>query len=153
MRLAGKRQGRPRMNRAARRTVFGVWMHAAAIALAAPGLALAQATGANIGGVVTDDTGGALPGVTVTLTNKANGAVQTSVTGAAGNYRAVALQPAPYEVKAELSGFNMVKKDVTLTVGADLTLDFKMGVGNLQESLTVIGESPLVEVAKATPTS
>ena len=136
-----------------RRIVFRVWMLAAAVAIASPGVALAQGTGANIGGVITDDTGGALPGVTVTITNKANGAVQTTVTGAAGNYRAVALQPAPYEVKAELSGFTMVKKDVTLTIGADLTLDFKLGVGNLQESLTVVGESPLVEVAKATPTS
>src|SRR5439155_619004 len=88
--------------------------------IASPCVALAQGTGANIGGVVTDDTGGALPGVTVTITNKANGAVQTTVTGAAGNYRAVALQPAPYEMKAELSGFNMVKKDDTLTIGAAL---------------------------------
>ena len=87
------------------------WTLAAAITLASPCVALAQGTGANIGGVITDDTGGALPGVTVTITNKANGGVQTTVTGAAGNYRAVALQPAPYEVKAELSGFTMVKKD------------------------------------------
>jgi hypothetical protein len=115
--------------------------------------AAAQGTGANVGGIVTDDTGGALPGVTVTITNKANGAVQVVVTGEQGNYRAVALQAAPYEIKAELSGFGTARRDVTLTVGADLTLDLKLGLAGVQESLTVTGESPLVEVAKATPTS
>ncbi len=114
---------------------------------------LAQGTGANVGGTVTDETGAALPGVTVTITNIANGASQSIVTGPEGNYRAVALQAAPYEVKAELAGFTTVKRELTLTVGADATVDFKLSVGSLQESLTVTGESPLVEVAKAAPTS
>src|SRR5438477_2736601 len=119
-----------------RRFVAGVWI-LAAIVSSWSGAAIAQGTGANVGGVVSDDTGGALPGVTVTITNKANGAAQTIITGAAGNYRAVALQPAPYEVRAELSGFSTVKKNVTLTIGADVTLDIRLGVGSLQESLTV----------------
>jgi carboxypeptidase family protein len=129
------------------------WVLAICLVLVAAIGASAQGTGANIGGVVTDDTGGALPGVTVTITNTANGTAQVIVTGAQGNYRAVALQAAPYEVKAELSGFGTTKRDITLTVGADLTLDLKLGVAGLQESLTVIGDSPLVEVAKAAPTS
>lgn len=48
---------------------------------------------ANIAGVVSDDSGGALPGVTVTLTNTANGRAQTIVTGSDGRFRAVALLP------------------------------------------------------------
>jgi Carboxypeptidase regulatory-like domain len=134
------------------RGIFAAWA-LALVMMTAASAAFGQGTGANIGGQVTDDTGGALPGVTVTITNKSNGAVQTIVTGPQGNYRAVALQPAPYEITAELSGFGTVKREVTLTIGADLTLDLKLGVATLEETLTVHGESPLIEVAKATPTS
>jgi hypothetical protein len=121
--------------------------------LGSAGIAFAQGAGANVGGAVTDETGGSLPGVTVTVTNKNNGAVQTIVTAADGRYRAVALQPAPYEIAAEISGFATVRKAITLNVGADQTVDFKMGISSLEETLTVRGESPLVEVAKAAPTS
>jgi Carboxypeptidase regulatory-like domain/TonB dependent receptor-like, beta-barrel len=130
---------------------LGASVMAACLVLLGHGTAFAQS--ANVGGSVTDQTGGALPGVTVTITNKNNGAVQSLVTGAEGNFRAVALQPAPYEIKAELSGFATVKRDVTLNVGGDLTVDLKLGVANLEEALTVTGESPLVEVAKAAPSS
>lgn len=115
--------------------------------------ALGQVSGANIGGVVTDDTGGALPGVTVTLTNQANGASQVLVTGAEGNYRAVALQPAMYEISAELSGFGTVRRRVTLNVGADVTLNLTLGVAAVEETVTVVAETPLVEVTKSQPTS
>src|ERR1700730_4993291 len=57
----------------------------------------AQTVGANIGGGVTDDSGGRLPGVTVTVTNTSTGATQVFVTGPQGNYRAVALPPAHYQ--------------------------------------------------------
>jgi hypothetical protein len=117
------------------------------------GVSTAFAQSANIGGVVTDQTGGALPGVTITITNKNNGATQVVVTGTEGNFRAIALQPAPYTITAELSGFGTAKREITLTVGAELTLDLKLGVAQLEETLTVTGDSPLVEVAKAAPSS
>lgn len=117
------------------------------------GPAFAQVVGANVGGVATDETGAPVPGVTVTVTNKLNGRVQVLVTGDQGKYRAVALQPAPYEITAELSGFATVKREITLTVGADATIDLKLVVAALQESLTVVGETPLVEVAKSQPSS
>src|SRR4051794_30597118 len=91
------------------------------VLLATP--ATAQIGGvANIAGVVTDDSGGSLPGVTVVVTNTATGRAQTLVTGAEGRYRAVALQPGPYEVSAELQGFATVKRLVTLVVGAEADL-------------------------------
>lgn len=108
---------------------------------------------ANIAGVVTDDSGGALPGVTVTITNTANGRAQTLVTSVEGRYRAVALQPGPYEVSAELQGFAMVRRGITLVVGADAALDLTLGVATLAETITVTGEAPLVEVAKSQPSS
>jgi hypothetical protein len=61
--------------------------------------------------------------VTITITNKNNGATQVVVTGTEGNFRAIALQPAPYTITAELSGFGTAKREITLTVGAELTLD------------------------------
>lgn len=109
--------------------------------------------GASVGGVVKDDSGGALPGATVTVTNTSTGAAQTLVTGPEGNYRAVNLQPGPYQVTAELLGFAAGRKRLTLNVGVESVVDFTLGVATLTESVTVSGESPLVEVAKAMPSS
>src|SRR4051812_15465717 len=75
----------------------------------------AQPVGANVGGVVMDQGGARLPGVTVTVTNKSNGAFQTFVTGPEGNYRAVAVQPGPYTIAAELQGFVPQTRTLTLT--------------------------------------
>jgi Carboxypeptidase regulatory-like domain len=108
---------------------------------------------ANIAGVITDDSGGALPGVTVTITNTATGRAQTLVTNDEGRYRAVALQPGPYAVTAELQGFAIVRREITLVVGSEAALDLSLGVANLAETITVVGESPLVEVAKSQPSS
>ena len=109
--------------------------------------------GANISGVVTDGSGGVLPGVTVTVTNTANGRAQALVTNADGRYRAVSLQPGPYQVSAELQGFGTVRREITLVVGSDATLDVSLSVATLNETVTVTGESPLVEVAKSQPSS
>ena len=113
----------------------------------------AQVGAANVGGVVLDESGAALPGVTVTVTNKSNGTVHTVITGDRGNYRAVALQPAPYDIRVELSGFAPVTKQIVLTVDTDATVDFKLGVAALEENVTVVGEVPLVEVNKSQPSS
>jgi hypothetical protein len=121
--------------------------------LFAAATARAQVVGGSIGGTATDDTGGALPGVTITVTNNANGASQTITTGERGNYRAVALQPAPYTITAELSGFATLKREVVLTVGTELTIDFKLGVAAVSETLNVVAETPLIEVAKSQPSS
>lgn len=123
-----------------------------ALAFSRPDVAYAQ-VGANLGGSVTDESGAFLPGVTVTLTNTSNGATQVLVTAADGNYRAIALSPAPYQVKAELTGFAPEARTITLTVGADATLDLKLKVASVQESVTVSGEAPLVETARSGPTS
>lgn len=117
------------------------------------GAVSAQVVGANLSGRITDDGGGALPGVTVTITNKANGVQQTAITNAEGVYRVVSLQPAPYEIKAELVGFGTAAREVVLTIGANATLDLRLGVAGLEESITVSASTPLVEVARAAPSS
>ena len=109
--------------------------------------------GATLAGVVADDTGALLPGATVTITNTSNGTTQVVVTGPEGSFRAVALPPAPYEIKVELTGFMQQTRAVTLTVGADAKVDFTLALASVQENVTVSGEAPLVEVARSEPTS
>src|SRR4029453_19178540 len=116
------------------------------------GLALpvrAQVANAVITGTVTDSQGGALPGVTITVRNAESGVTRTIVTEADGRYRLGGLPPGRYNLTAELQGFaNVDVKDVTLTLGLEYPRDFSMGVQGLQESITVTGESPVVETTK-----
>jgi hypothetical protein len=115
--------------------------------------ATAQVVGANLSGRITDEGGGALPGVTVTITNKGNGVQQSVTTNEEGIYRVVSLQPAAYEVKAELSGFGTNMREIVLTIGANATLDLRLGVAAIEESITVSAQTPIVEVARAAPSS
>src|SRR5512132_4308733 len=108
---------------------------------------------ANVGGVITDDSAAALPGATVTVTNSATGRTQALVTGSDGRYRAVALPPGPYLITAELQGFATTRKAIVLVVGAEADLDFTLGVATLAETVTIVGEAPLVETGKSQPSS
>jgi carboxypeptidase family protein len=113
----------------------------------------AQTVGAIVSGIVSDESGARLPGVTITITNVSNGRTQTVVSGGHGEYRAVALQPAPYRIAADLAGFGRSEQDVTLTVGSDSTLDFRLPVAGVRESLTVAAPSLSFEVAQSQPSS
>ena len=108
---------------------------------------------ANIGGTVTDQSGGALPGVSITVANTATGIAQSIVTNNDGRYRAVALTPGPYVVSAELQGFATTRKAIVLVVGAEAELDLQLGVATLAETVTIVGEVPLVETGKSQPSS
>src|SRR4030095_2662014 len=96
------------MHRSSLSRLLTLWLRVALLVIlaCAPGApASAQSAPASVCALVTDDTGGALPGVTITVANKSNGVTQTLVTGADGRFRAVALQPAPYEITGGLGGF------------------------------------------------
>jgi hypothetical protein len=129
--------------------ITGVWL--LGWMMLAP--AFAQVVGANLAGRITDEGGLALPGVTVTVTNKGTGVQQAVVTTDEGTYRLVALQPGSYHVLVEIAGFAPATRDVVLTVGANATADVQLGVAALEESITVTAQSPLVEVSRAAPTS
>jgi hypothetical protein len=134
-------------------TLAAIVLALSTIGVLAASPALAQIARANVGGVVTDETGARLPGVTVTVTNTANGTSQVLVTEGDGHYRAVALQPAPYEIVAELSGFAPVRRSVTLSVGADATVDLQLTVATLSETVTVTGGAPVIEVSQSQQSS
>jgi hypothetical protein len=125
-----------------------------AIALVAIGLATAAAAQefrGRISGIVTDNSGGVLPGVTVTAASPAMIQPQVSVTGADGVFRLIALPAGVYTVTFELSGFNSLKREgVRVVINQTLTLNAELQVASLQETVTVSGESPVVDTSTTT---
>jgi hypothetical protein len=119
------------------------------LALAAP--AVAQVSSGTIAGTVRDEQGGVLPGVTVVLTSSDRNA--TFTTEADGRFRFLNLPPGAYQVSAELPGFSkVVRQDLAVQVGSNLDLNFMLKVATVQETITVTGESPIVD-SKAMGTS
>ena len=93
---------------------------------------------ATVVGTVTDPSGGVVAGVTITITSASTGAVKTLTTNESGQYVAPDLPIGHYSIKANASGFKVVEqKDVTLTVGDRLRIDFQMAVGAASETVTV----------------
>ncbi len=114
------------------------------LALTAPG-AYAQTLTGSVSGTIKDEQGAVLPGVTVTLTGRTGS--QTTVTDAAGEYRFPGLEPGVYAVSAELSGFQTTRQEnVTVSIAASPTVDIALKVAGLQESVTVLADSSIVDV-------
>ncbi len=117
-----------------------------AMVLAASPVA-AQQTNGNITGRVVDAQGGVVPGATVTAVQQESGFSRTDVCDAEGVYRLQALPVGHYNVTVELQGFTTLKREgIVVAVGQTLTVDFTLKVGTLSETVTVTGESPLIEV-------
>jgi hypothetical protein len=101
-------------------------------------------------GQVLDTTRGALPGAAVTVTNTGTNAQRTAVTDADGRFSIPNLPPAVYRIRVELSGFQTVElKDVTLINGEIGRPTITLGLANVAESVTVTGQSPLLQTANA----
>ncbi|HEY2905529.1 MAG TPA: TonB-dependent receptor [Vicinamibacterales bacterium] len=110
----------------------------------------AQVAQAELRGSVVDQSGGVLPGVTLTATHVDTGTVRTTVTTSSGSYVMPALPIGLYTIKAELAGFGAITKEgVRLGVGESGTLNFALKVAALAENVTVSGESPLVDTKKS----
>ena len=111
----------------------------------------AQAKQVVIQGKVTDQTGGALPGVEVVATETATGITTAGVTTDIGNYRLPVIKTGIYRVEAGLPGFKtFISTNVEANVGQILRLDIEMEVGDITETIEVIGESGVTEVQKDT---
>jgi hypothetical protein len=130
-----------------RRVLFAVWL-IGLFALLVPSPALAQ-TG-QINGVITDNTGAVVPGATVKAVEVATGLSRDTVTGADGRYNFTSLRPTTYDITAELTGFRTSqRKGVLLQANENLTVNFSIELGALAETITVSGESPVVDVTSA----
>ena len=118
--------------------------------LTVPSAAFAQVTTADIVGRVTDTSAAVLPGVTVTIENTGTGDVRSAVTGETGDYVFNLLPIGTYTVRIELAGFQTQSGKVTLSTGDRARLDAKLQLGQLEETLTVTAEAPLVQTDTST---
>ena len=120
------------------------------IAALVPAAASAQ-DAASIAGAVTDSTGGVLPGVTVVASSPAliEGS-RTVVTDGAGAYRIISLRPGAYTVTFTLPGFStVVREGVVLEGSFAADVDVQLAVGSVEETVTVTGAAPIVDVQQA----
>jgi hypothetical protein len=123
-------------------------MIAVVVAFAAPVAAQTAATG-TVEGIVKDPTGGVLPGVTVIVRNTETNVARETVTDEGGRYRAAALQPGRYQVQATLAGFeSSAIENVIVQVGQNVPIDVQMRPAGVSETLTVSGESPVIDIAR-----
>jgi hypothetical protein len=107
--------------------------------------ALAQRTTGEIIGKVMDESGGVLPGVTITLHGAGVAGAPTQVTTDTGVYRFPLLPPGTYDLEYTLQGFATLKRTaIPIAVGATVELEIKLTVSTLNETLTVQGEAPVV---------
>lgn len=119
------------------------------LAVSFPLRADAQSGDAALRGYVRDEQGGLLPGVAITAAGPAIMTPASAVTDAAGYYRLVNLPPGTYVISAELTGFSTQRReDVVLRAGNTFQVDIVMRIGSLAETITVSGESPMLEVSK-----
>jgi hypothetical protein len=111
----------------------------------------AHAQNAQIVGNIKDNTGGVMPGVTVTARNQETGLTRSTVTEGTGEYRLPALPPGLYTLTAELSGFNTeTREDIILVIDQTATIPLTLRPAGIQETVTVTGESPIVDTTAST---
>src|SRR5439155_10971312 len=101
-------------------------------------------------GSASDETKAILPGATITATNRDTGAQSSAVTDERGQYRMVRLPAGTYRVQAELQGFaSVVVPEVELLVGQNATVPFVLKLAQVTETVTITGETPLVDISSS----
>jgi len=104
----------------------------------------AQTETGRVSGTVTDTQGGVLPGATVNLKNVGTGTVRSTVADSNGGYLFANVPPATYDVVVELQGFKGWSARAVVSVGASVSVNARLDVGGLQETVTVTAGSELV---------
>jgi hypothetical protein len=112
-----------------------------------------QANQGRILGAVRDQSGGAIAGATVTITDTLKGVSRTLTTDEAGEYAAPNLDPSTYSVRVEFKGFKtLTREGMVIGVGQEAKVDITMQPGEQTQSVTVTEAIPLVETTSATLT-
>jgi Carboxypeptidase regulatory-like domain/TonB dependent receptor-like, beta-barrel len=120
------------------------------VAALAPAALYAQAVKGSLVGNVSDSSNLAVPGATVTITEVNTNISYNTITNENGYYVFSNLKDGTYRVVGELTGFKkMVREGVEVPVNATVRVDLKMEVGAIEESITVVGESPLLQTDRA----
>ncbi len=115
-----------------------------------PAVATAQSTMGTIRGVVRDQQGGVVPGVTITARQTDTNVARTAVTGGQGEYLVTNLPTGNYEVSAALTGFNrFVRSGITLAVNQDAVVDVTLAPGGLTETIAVTSDASVLNTTTA----
>jgi len=126
---------------------FLILMLALGCVAGASGQTVSTTTGA-INGKITDASGAVMPGVTVTISSPSMQGTRTDTTGTDGMYRFSAIPPGEYKVTYELAGFEtQIREGLRVGLGFTATVNVELRVARLSESVTVSGQSPVVDVA------
>jgi hypothetical protein len=130
------------------------WLRVALLSAAIWGshtsLSSAQAVYGSISGTIVDNSGGTLPGVTVTITSVERKTTDSVTTDEAGRFVKERLVPGQYEVKAEITGFKTaLVPNVRVSVDTQTPVNFSLEVGALSEEVTVTGGAPLLKTDRA----
>src|SRR6476661_7388857 len=125
---------------------FKVVVLALVALFATSAIASAQSQTGEIFGKVTDGSGAVLPGVTVTVTGPVLLQPLTAVTSETGTYQFPRIEIGTYAVKFELAGFKtVINQGIRVTVGFSAAVNAQLGISTVQETITVTGESPIVD--------
>jgi hypothetical protein len=112
----------------------------------APAAFAQGAAAAQLSGTVADASGGALPGVEVTVTHTGTGATRFQITDTNGNYTFPSLPIGPYKLTAQLQGFSQFEQTgIVLNVGDSRSANVTLALGTLAETITVIADASLVQ--------
>ena len=125
-----------------------VWTSLLVLAIALPP-ASAQTGLATVTGLVTDNSGAAVPGVTVTATNQATNVDYTAVSNEAGAYLITAVPIGEYVVRSVITGFKSVQSNVSLSASQTARVDFKLEVGAVEEKLEVVATGAVLQTENA----
>src|SRR5262245_25089920 len=117
----------------------------AAVLSLAGSAAFAQSTG-TLSGLVTDESGAAVPGVIVEVSSQDTGQVRTATTGPDGFYAVPLLPPGVYDVKASLAGFaSLLRRGVRVSGSETARINLSLKIGPVTENVTVVFDAPLIE--------
>ena len=123
-----------------------VLMFVMAILAVAPAAFAQGVAAAQLSGTVVDASGGALPGVEVTVTHTGTGASRFQITDAQGNYTFTNLPIGPYKLTAQLTGFSAFEQTgIVLNVGDTRSANVKLALGTLAETISVVADAGLVQ--------
>ena len=124
------------------------------VSLIVAGAAFAQSTAGSITGVITDSSGSVIAGANVDVTDIGSGRLLKTVTSATGSYTLSSLPPTTYRLKVSFQGFKSAQADkVQVSVAQTTTQNFVLEVGEVSDSVSVVGESPLINPNSAAVTT
>ena len=122
-------------------TMLGVWLALCASLLAQD---------SRVVGTVTDESGAVIPGARVTATNQATNLERDFETDSTGNYDIPGLQVGAYMVRAEADGFRAAQTEITLEVNQTVRQNFRLPIGSVAETVSVIAQAPLLQADSST---